>query len=154
MANLMGGQLVKYFDVNKGFKILRPKDWNEFLNVPGEYDAKWQDVIQGAEQITVTSQPVATATSIDALGEVDTVAEKLAQGRKILSAQAKKVDGLLYYDFEFEGQLGQYNLRELKTLTINKGRLYKVEGTCPVGKRWSKKEEMFRNVFASFVPRL
>jgi len=52
---------------------MRPSGWNEFQNAPGEYDVKWEDLVERTELAMVGSNPVKTATSVEALGGIDTV---------------------------------------------------------------------------------
>merc|ERR1711939_1045979 len=32
--------------VEKGFQILKPNGWNQFDTAPGEYDVKWEDLVE------------------------------------------------------------------------------------------------------------
>ena len=41
---------------------------------------------------------------------------------------------------------------ELLALTINKGKLYRLSATAS-NKRWPKREELYRNIIYSFVPK-
>ena len=52
---------------------IQPNGWNQFDTAPGEYDVKWEDLVEKSELVMVGSSPVKTATSVDALGDVDTV---------------------------------------------------------------------------------
>ena len=61
--------LEPYVDGPKGFKLYAPSGWNKFDADPGVYDAKWQDIIEPFETVQISSSPVQTATSIDALGQ-------------------------------------------------------------------------------------
>ena len=67
----MGGLLEPFIDVNKGYKLYRPAGWNEFPADPGVYDIKFQDIIEPETTVQVSTSPVSTATSIDALGDLE-----------------------------------------------------------------------------------
>jgi hypothetical protein len=49
----MGGKIDAYSDIVKGWSIYKPSTWNKFDGTPGEYDAKWQDVVGATEQLIV-----------------------------------------------------------------------------------------------------
>merc|ERR1712070_1253284 len=89
----------------KGYKLYRPNAWNQFDADAGVYDVKFQDVIEGAEIIQVSSSPVASATSVKALGDLQTVGAKFARNRKaeLLSATERDADGSLVYTYELQG---------------------------------------------------
>lgn len=52
-------------------------------------------------------------------------------------------------DYEFKGG----GRRELKTLAVNKNKLWNLTMGCPE-KAWKKEEEVFRALVDSFLPRL
>lgn len=98
----------------------------------------------------MSSQPVQTATSVSALGELDEVGAKFAKSRnaELLSTASTTVDGVLVYTLELKGEL----YHELLLLTINRGKLFRVS-TVASNKRWSKRGELYRNIINSFVPK-
>jgi len=53
----MGGLLDAFSDISKGFSVYKPSTWNKFDGTPGEYEAKWQDLIGYTEQIIVRARP-------------------------------------------------------------------------------------------------
>ena len=116
---------------------------------PGVYDVKFQDLIEPFETVQVSTSPVATATSVDALGEVAAVAEKFAKGRdaEVIKAKARNVGEVLAYEIELKGPM----YHELLLLCINKGKLYRLSCTSKNG-RWDKRKELYKNVALSFVP--
>lgn len=149
-ANRMGGMLEPYVDGPKGFKLYAPSGWNKFDADPGVYDAKWQDIIEPFETVQISSSPVQTATSIDALGSLGEVANKFAKARdsKLLGADERMVDGSLVYLMEMQGE--QYH--EMLSLAINKGKLYRLS-TVATNKRWPKRQELYKNIMLSFSPK-
>ena len=149
-ANRMGGMLEPYVDGPKGFKLYAPSGWNKFDADPGVYDAKWQDIIEPFETVQISSSPVQTATSIDALGTLGEVANKFAKARdsKLLGADERMVDGSLVYLMEMQGE--QYH--EMLSLAINKGKLYRLS-TVATNKRWPKRQEIYKNIMLSFSPK-
>ena len=149
-ANRMGGMLEPYVDGPKGFKLYAPSGWNKFDADPGVYDAKWQDIIEPFETVQISSSPVQTATSIDALGSLGEVANKFAKARdsKLLGADERMVDGSLVYLMEMQGE--QYH--EMLSLAINKGKLYRLS-TVATNKRWPKRQEIYKNIMLSFSPK-
>lgn len=148
--NSMGGSLVGYVDAPKGYKLYKPTAWNQFDTDPGVYDVKFVDLIEPSEIVQVSSSPVAKATSVDALGEPADVGVKLAASRKatLVSAAKREVDGFLVYTVELEGP----EFHEYQTLSINKGKLYRLS-TVTTSKRWSKRKELYKNIALSFVPK-
>lgn len=56
---------------------------------------------------------------------------------------------VLPQDFEFKGG----GRRELKTLSVNKNKLWNLTLGCPE-KAWRKEEEPFKAIVDSFLPRL
>merc|ERR1719453_1120161 len=74
----MGGLLAPFKDINKGFSIFKPLGWNQFDTAPGEYDVKWEDLVEKSELVMVGSSNVKTATDVNALGDLQKVGESLA----------------------------------------------------------------------------
>jgi len=119
----------------------------------GAYDIKWQDLVDQSENIKISSTPVkSTSTSIDALGEVQTVGESLAAKRnaKLISATERLTEGVLFYRFDFALSDGTHQLLQL---CICKGKLWSLDASAKE-KRWSKRSELYENVLASFMPKL
>ena len=117
---------------------------------PGVYDAKFQDLIEPETTVTVSSSPVATATSVTALGDLREAGTKVAKSRnaKLLGGNEREVEGSLFYTFELESE--QYH--EYVGLCIAKGRLYRIN-TVTSNKKWPKRKELYKNVLLSFVPK-
>lgn len=148
----MGGLLERYQDP-RGFTILAPSGWNKFEGEVGAYDVKWQDVVDNFENIKVSSNPVkSTTTSIDALGEVKTVGESLASKRdaKLVSAEERLTEGILFYSFDFALNDGTH---QLLLLCVNKGKVWSVDTNCKE-KRYAKRADLYKNVLGSFMPKL
>merc|ERR1719152_95699 len=146
----MGGLLEPYIDTQRGFKVYKPSGWNQFDADPGVYDVKFADIIEPETVVSVSSSPVSTATSISALGDLEAVGAKFSKSRnaKLVSASSREADGSLVYTFELQGE--QYH--ELLALTINRGKLFRLT-TVTSNKKWSKREALYKNIAASFVPK-
>jgi len=146
----MGGLLEPFVDTQKGYKLYTPSGWNKFDADPGVYDVKFQDIIEPETTVQVSTSPVATATSVDAIGDLQTTGEKFAKSRsaELVSAKQDDVDGSLVYKFELKGE----TYHEYLALCINRGKLYRVS-TVTSNKKWDKRKELYRNVIASFVPK-
>ena len=127
----MGGLLEPYSDVQRGFKLYKPANWNkaracmpvpsgrvrpaassvcahapaQFDVDPGVFDVKFQDIIEPFETVQVSTSPVSTATSVDALGELAEVGTKMAKSRgaEIVGAGSREADGSLMYMFDMKG---------------------------------------------------
>mmetsp|Transcript_23097 Transcript_23097/g.55321 ORF Transcript_23097/g.55321 Transcript_23097/m.55321 type:complete len:210 (-) Transcript_23097:132-761(-) len=145
----MGGILEPYVDAPRGFKLLKPSGWNKFDVDPGVYDVKFQDLIEPFETVQVSTSPVATATSVDALGEVAAVGEKFAKGREaeVVKSKKRNVGDVLVYEYELKGPV----YHELLLLSINKGKLYRLS-CISRNPRWDKRKELYKNIALSFVP--
>lgn len=133
-ASRMGGLLEPYIVPSQGYKLLKPSGWNKFDADPGNYDVKFQDIIEPFETVQVSTSPVATATSVEALGNLDEVGAKFAKSRgaELVGAKQRDADGSLFYELELKGEV----YHEYLGLTINKGKLYRV--TCVAkNSRWS-----------------
>ena len=114
---------------------------------------KWQDLVDPTENIKVSSSPVkSTTSSIDALGDVQTVGESLASKRnaKLISAKERQTDGVLFYTFDFAIADGTHQLLQL---CVCKGKVWSVDANAKE-KRWSKREELYTNVLGSFMPKV
>jgi len=149
----MGGLLEAYQDGARGIRIMAPSGWNKFEGEVGAYDIKWQDLVDPTENIKISSTPVKSTTeSIDALGGVKELGPKLAAKRnaKLLSATDRVTEGILFYTFDFALP---DNTHQLLMLCVCKGKLWSVDASSKE-KRWSKREELYKNVLGSFVPRL
>lgn len=130
-----------------------PSGWNKFDGEIGAYDLKWQDLVDPAENIKISSNPVkSTTTSIDALGEVQAVGESLAAKRnaKLISAKERLTDGILFYKFDFAINDGTHQLLQL---CVCKGKVWSIDANAKE-RRWDKKAELYENVLGSFMPKL
>lgn len=150
----MGGLLEKFADTGRGVSLMAPSGWNKFDGEVGAYDIKWQDLVDPKENIKISSTPVkSTTTSIAALGDdVQDIGRKLASKRdaKLIKAEERLTDGILFYTFEFAINDGTH---QLLSLSVNKGRIWSLDANT-TEKRWSKREELYQNVVGSFVPKL
>lgn len=72
---------------------------------PGVFDVKFQDIIEPFETVQVSTSPVSTATSVEALGELAEVGTKMAKSRgaEIVGAGSREADGSLMYMFDMKG---------------------------------------------------
>jgi photosystem II oxygen-evolving enhancer protein 2 len=86
------------------------------------------------------------------LGDVQKLGESLARKRnaKLLSASERQTDGILFYEFDFQIDDGTHQLLQL---SVNKGKIWSLDANT-VEKRWNKREEFYRNVLGSFMPKL
>ena len=149
----MGGLLEAYQDGARGLRIMAPSGWNKFEGEVGAYDIKWQDLVDPTENIKISSSPVKSTTeSIDILGDVKELGPKLAAKRnaKLISASDRTTEGILFYTFDFALP---DQTHQLLLLCVAKGKLWSVDASAKE-KRWVKREELFKNVLGSFVPRL
>ena len=66
---------------------------------------KFQDIIEPFETVQVSTSPVSTATSVEALGELAEVGTKMAKSRgaEIVGAGSREADGSLMYMFDMKG---------------------------------------------------
>ena len=151
----VSGQVTKFKDINKGFQILKPIGWNQFDTAPGEYDVKWEDLVEKSELIMVGSSPVKSATSVDALGDVQAVGANLAKKKKakLIDAKENSKDGILYYTFVFKAGDDKTGAREVYQLCVSKGKLWSVTATT-AEKRWDKRKDLYGSIMASFAPKL
>lgn len=150
----MGGLLERYQDSTRGISILAPSGWNKFEGEVGAYDLKWQDLVDPKENVKISSTPVkSTTTSISALGtDIQAIGENLAAKRnaKLIRAEERLTEGILFYIFEFAIGDGTH---QLLSLSVNKGKIWSVDANT-TEKRWSKRQEMYYNVIGSFLPKL
>jgi photosystem II oxygen-evolving enhancer protein 2 len=133
--------------------MMVPSGWNKFDGEVGAYDLKWQDLVDSSENIKISSNPVkSTTSSIDVLGDVQTVGESLAAKRnaKLLSATERQTDGVLFYKFDFAINDGTHQLLQL---CVCKGRVWSIDASAKE-KRWDKRVELYNNVLGSFMPKL
>lgn len=140
-------------DGPRSIRMMVPSGWNKFDGEVGAYDLKWQDLVDPAENIKISSNPVkSTTTAIDALGEVQAVGESLAAKRnaKLISATERLTDGVLFYKFDFAINDGTHQLLQL---CVCKGKVWSIDANAKE-KRWDKKAELYENVLGSFMPKL
>jgi photosystem II oxygen-evolving enhancer protein 2 len=145
--------LEAYQDGARGLRLMAPSGWNKFEGEVGAYDIKWQDLVDPTENIKISSSPVKSTTeSIDALGDVKELGPKLAAKRnaKLISATDRTTEGILFYTFDFALP---DKTHQLLLLCVAKGKLWSVDASAKE-KRWGKREELYKNVLGSFVPRL
>ena len=147
-------QQERFQDGSRGLSLLAPSGWNKFDGEVGAYDLKWQDLVDQTENIKISSTPVkSTTTSISALGDdVQEIGKKLAAKRdaKLIKAEERLTDGLLFYVFEFALNDGTH---QLLSLSVNKGKIWSLDANT-TEKRWAKRADLYYNVVGSFVPKL
>ncbi|OEU20888.1 Mog1p/PsbP-like protein [Fragilariopsis cylindrus CCMP1102] len=149
----MGGLLESFQDGNRSIRMMVPSGWNKFDGEVGAYDIKWQDLVDKSENIKISSTPVkSSTTSIEVLGEVQGVGVNLASKRnaKLVKATERLTDDVLFYRFEFAINDGTHQLLQL---CVCKGKLWSIDASS-TEKRWSKRAELYDNVFTSFMPKL
>ncbi|CAN0212443.1 unnamed protein product [Pylaiella littoralis] len=147
----LGGQLEPFADTSKGYRLAKPLGWNRYDGTSGEYAVKMVDLVDPTTLILLTNSPVKSDTTLSTLGSATQVGEKLSKGRdmELVSARDRMTEGIRLYDFEFKGG----GRRELKTLSVNKNKLWNLTLGCPE-KAWRKQEEPFKAIVDSFLPRL
>ena len=109
--------------------------------------------MEPTENVKISTSPVkSTTTSIDALGEVQALGKSLAEKRNadLIAAEERLTDGILFYKFEFAIKDGTHQLLQL---CVNKGKVWSLDASYKE-RRWSKRSELYRNVFGSFMPKL
>lgn len=149
----MGGLLEPFQDGARGIRLMVPSGWNKFDGEVGAYDLKWQDLVDPTENIKISSSPVKSTTdSVALLGPVQDVGKSLAVKRnaKLMSAEERQTDGVVFYRFDFAINDGTHQLLQL---CVCKGKLWSVDANAKE-KRWSKREELYSNVLGSFMPKL
>jgi photosystem II oxygen-evolving enhancer protein 2 len=149
----MGGLLEPFQDGPRGLRLMAPSGWNKFEGEVGAYDVKWQDLVDPTENIKISSTPVKSTTeSVEALGPVKDVGAKLAASRnaKLVSATDRLTEGIVFYTFDFAINDGTH---QLLVLCVSKGKLWSLDCNSKE-KRWDKRQEMYKNVAGSFVPKL
>eukprot|EP00903_Cladosiphon_okamuranus_P005704 g5664.t1 len=151
VTSKLGGQLEPFADVSKGYRLAKPLGWNRYDGTSGEYTVKMVDLVDPTTLILLTNSPVKSDTELTTLGTVTQVGEKLSKGRdmELVSTRDRVTEGIRIYDFEFKGG----GRRELKTLSVNKNKLWNLTLGCPE-KAWKKQEVPFRTIVDSFLPRL
>jgi len=149
----MGGLLEPFQDSGRGIRLMAPSGWNKFDGEVGAYDIKWQDLVDPAENIKVSSTPVKSTTeSVAVLGDVQELGKSLAAKRnaKLVSAAARQTDGVVFYKFDFAINDGTHQLLQL---CVCKGKLWSMDANAKE-KRWDKRQELYENVLGSFMPKL
>ena len=149
----MGGLLEAFQDGPRSIRMMAPSGWNKFDGEVGAFDLKWQDLVDPTENIKVTSTPVKSTTdSIAVLGNVQDLGVSLATKRnaKLIAAEERLTDEVLFYKFEFGLDDGTHQLLQL---CVCRGKLWSVDANAKE-KRWAKREDLYQNVLASFMPKL
>jgi photosystem II oxygen-evolving enhancer protein 2 len=148
-----GGLLEAFQDGPRSLRLMVPTGWNKFEGEVGAYDLKWQDLVDPAENIKISSTPVKSTTeSVAVLGDVQELGKNLASKRnaKLIKATERMTDGVLFYKFDFAINDGTHQLLQM---CIGKGKLWSLDASAKE-KRWDKREELYNNVAGSFMPKL
>jgi len=69
---------------------------------------------------------------------------------KLVGAEERLTDDVLFYEFDFALNDGTH---QLLSLSVNKGKIWSLDANT-TEKRWSKRQEMYKNVLGSFMPKL
>ena len=148
-----GGLLEAFQDGPRSLRLMVPTGWNKFEGEVGAYDLKWQDLVDPAENIKISSTPVKSTTeSVAVLGDVQELGKKLASARnaKLIKAEERLTDGVLFYKFDFAINDGTHQLLQI---CVGKGKLWSLDASAKE-KRWFRREELYNNVAGSFMPKL
>ena len=88
----------------------------------------------------------------DVLGPVEEVGASLAAKRnaKLIAAQERQTDGILFYLFDFALDDGTHQILQL---CVNKGKIWSLDANTKE-KRYAKRKEMYYNILGSFMPKL
>ena len=91
-------------------------------------------------------------THSDILGPVEEVGAGLATKRnaKLIAAQERQTDGILFYFFDFALDDGTHQLLQL---CVNKGKIWSLDANTKE-KKYAKRKEMYYNILGSFMPKL
>ena len=81
-------------------------------------------------------------------GAVLTLATK--REAKLIAAEERLTEGILFYEFEFAIDDGTH---QLLSLSVNKGRIWSLDANT-TEKRWKAREPLYRNIVGSFMPKL
>lgn len=86
------------------------------------------------------------------LGNVQELGTALATKRnaKLVAAQQRQTDGVVFYQFEFALKDQTHQLLQL---CVCKGKLWSLDASAKE-KRWDKRAELYANVLGSFMPKL
>jgi photosystem II oxygen-evolving enhancer protein 2 len=86
------------------------------------------------------------------LGDVQELGKSLASKRnaKLVSASERQTEGVVFYEFDFAINDDTHQLLQL---SVNKGRIWSLDANT-VEKRWNKREEFYKNILGSFMPKL
>lgn len=78
--------------------------------------------------------------------------ESLATKRnaKLIGAEERLTDGILFYEFDFAINDGTH---QLLSLSVNKGRIWSLDANTSE-KRWNSRKELYKNALGSFMPKL
>ena len=78
--------------------------------------------------------------------------ESLASKRNaiLISASERQSEGILFYIFDFAIKDGTH---QMLSLSVNKGKIWSLDANT-VEKRWTKREELYKNIIGSFMPKL
>jgi len=93
-----------------------------------------------------------TKSFSDVLGDVKALGDNLAtkRGAKLVSAEERITDGILFYTFDFALE---DKTHQLLLLCVNKGKIWSLDANS-TEKRYAKREEMYKNILGSFMPKL
>jgi photosystem II oxygen-evolving enhancer protein 2 len=69
---------------------------------------------------------------------------------KLINAEERLTDGILFYTFDFAINDGTHQILQL---CVNKGKVWSLDASS-TEKRWKSKQEMYKNVVGSFLPKL
>lgn len=88
----------------------------------------------------------------DILGPVEDVGASLAAKRdaKLIAAEERQTDGVLFYTFDFALSDGTH---QLLLLCVNKGKIWSLDASTRE-KRYPKRKELYYNILGSFMPKL
>lgn len=106
-----------------------------------------------SENIKISSTPIKSSVeSVAALGDVQALGENLATKRnaKLVAAEERLTDGILFYKFDFAIDNGTHQLLQL---CVAKSKLWSIDANAKQS-RWSKREELYQNILGSFMPKL
>ncbi len=150
--------LVLYSDSKDGYRFLYPNGWQETrtVNKTKGLDVVFHDIIEPSENVSVVIGKLETVKDLHEIGNASDVGlriqQKIIMGKgDLLSAEEREINGKTYYQFEYEVQRSNGELRhDLVTVTTGRGNLYTLSVSAKAS-RWQKVKDLFHRVADSFV---
>ena len=137
------------------YGFLFPTGWTR-VAVDNGPEIVYHDLINSDETLSLVISKLDNEVDLDDLGGADAVGERLFGANdsknpiQLIEAKEREVEDHMFYDLEYAVNLEDKSRHEFATVVVDRGYLYTLAASTSE-LRWSKMQDIYKRVVASFT---